>query len=313
MQAAKGAKGGRGVINSSKLQDVVRTNIETLCEHFFPKGKKEGYEWKIADTSGGEGNSLGIDLRLSKAGVWHDRATGEGGDFVELLRESRNLSFLEAVGEIEKVAGASLKTATYSPRKEKPKDTEAYQLSNRDRELMMRASVILRKDPKLVEQVRSGLPLDAVEQVAVEGDLGFVPNLRMRDVSGPAILFGYSHGIKARFPGKIIRWYCGNAGGECWRQSLLLSAHKKVYIAEGEPAALRLISLGYDAPGESLVVGLASASTIPRPEAFAGKDLILIPDGDEAGRRCVEKFRADFGRIVRSLRVVVLETDSAKA
>ena len=198
MQAAKG---GRGVINSSKLQDVVRTNIETLCEHFFPQGKKEGHKWKIADTSGGEDKSLGIDLRLSKAGLWKDRATDEGGDFVGLLRKSRNLSFLAAAGEIEKVAGASLKTATYSHRKEKPKDTEVpYQLSDRDREFMMQASAILRKDPKLVEQVRSGLPFDAVEQVAVEGDLGFVPDLRMRDISGPAILFGYSHGIKARFP-----------------------------------------------------------------------------------------------------------------
>jgi hypothetical protein len=65
--------------------------------------------------------------------------------------------------------------------------------------------------------------------------------LSFAGISGPALLFGYSHGIKARWPGKIIRWRCGNAAGECWRQSLLLKAHQMVYFTEGEVDALNLV------------------------------------------------------------------------
>lgn len=96
------------MIDSEKLEDVVRSNIETLCRHFFPNGKKEGSEWKIANISGGKGDSLGICLLLNKAGLWHDRATGEGGKFVELFMRNRSLAFPAAAGEIGRCLGVDL-------------------------------------------------------------------------------------------------------------------------------------------------------------------------------------------------------------
>jgi hypothetical protein len=48
------------MIDGNRLNEVVRSNIETLCRHFFPTGHKDGGEWKIADVSGAKGNSLGI-------------------------------------------------------------------------------------------------------------------------------------------------------------------------------------------------------------------------------------------------------------
>jgi DNA primase len=181
-----------------------------------------------------------------------------------------------------------------------------YELTKADRGLMAEATVALRRKPELALRVRENLPLEAVEQTAIEGDLGFCHELSFAGISGPALLFCYSHGIKARWPGKVIRWICGNAASECWRQSLLLKSHHVVYFTEGEPDALSLIAQGYDVPGDSLVVGLASADTLPNSEPFAGKDLVLIPDTDDAGRRCAERFRTIFSPVARSVAVVDL-------
>jgi AAA domain len=96
------------MIDTQKLGEVVASNIERLCRHFFPNGRKESGEWKIADISGAEGNSLGISLSADKAGLWIDRATDDKGDFPLLLMNSRNLLFLEAVDEISRCLSIDL-------------------------------------------------------------------------------------------------------------------------------------------------------------------------------------------------------------
>jgi hypothetical protein len=99
-------------IDTELLKRVVRENIETLCQNFFPSGVKENGEWRMADTSGAEGKSLGICLDPEKAGVWYDRKTGEGkgkeGGFVNLLMKSRTLSFRAAAKEIGSCVGVNL-------------------------------------------------------------------------------------------------------------------------------------------------------------------------------------------------------------
>jgi hypothetical protein len=91
------------MIDADRLDRILCEGIDQLCRHFFPQGRKIGQEWKIADTSGQRGDSLGIQLTGTKAGQWHDRATGEGGTFPRLLMVNRGLSFPEAcrlIGEI---------------------------------------------------------------------------------------------------------------------------------------------------------------------------------------------------------------------
>ena len=34
------------MIDGNRLDELVRSNIETLCRHFFPAGHKDGGEWK---------------------------------------------------------------------------------------------------------------------------------------------------------------------------------------------------------------------------------------------------------------------------
>jgi hypothetical protein len=98
-------------IDLARLDEVVRSNIDSLCRNFFPAGRKKGGEWKLADISGAAGDSLGIQLSGPNAGLAHDRATGQGWTFVQLLAENRGVTFPEAVELIERFLGISLRKA----------------------------------------------------------------------------------------------------------------------------------------------------------------------------------------------------------
>src|SRR4030088_3483522 len=84
------------MIDTARLEQAVRDNIGRLCRELFPRGVREGNEWKISDTTGAKGTSLGIQFIGPKAGIWHDRATGQGGTFVELLQLRNALTFPQA-------------------------------------------------------------------------------------------------------------------------------------------------------------------------------------------------------------------------
>ena len=105
------------MIDTERLNRVVKANLETLCRGVFLEGKRVRGEWKVADISGAPGNSLGIQLTGQKAGLWHDRATGEGGGFIKLIQLSRGLTFLEAVDLIERVVGVDLKLSEDAARR----------------------------------------------------------------------------------------------------------------------------------------------------------------------------------------------------
>src|SRR4029077_2890830 len=97
------------MLNFDLLRDLERNQAETLCRHFFPDGKKESGEWKLGDISGAPGNSLGVQLTGPRAGLWHDRATDEGGDLLKLICLSSNTTLPQAVGQIERTLGINLR------------------------------------------------------------------------------------------------------------------------------------------------------------------------------------------------------------
>jgi hypothetical protein len=95
-------------IDRELLKRVLRENIETLCRHFFPNGKKVGEEWQVGSLAGEEGRTLNIHLGTDRAGIFQDFNTGEHGDFVQAIKAARGLGFVEAALEIGRVVGVSL-------------------------------------------------------------------------------------------------------------------------------------------------------------------------------------------------------------
>jgi putative DNA primase/helicase len=72
--------GRREEIRSSLL-----LRLETVLVSLFPAGKSKRGKFVVGDILGSPGDSLEIVLTGEKAGLWTDRATGQGGDIFDLI------------------------------------------------------------------------------------------------------------------------------------------------------------------------------------------------------------------------------------
>lgn len=59
--------------------------LDSLLVTLFPAGKKRRGKFLIGDVLGSPGDSLEVVLDGEKAGLWTDRATGDGGDIFDLI------------------------------------------------------------------------------------------------------------------------------------------------------------------------------------------------------------------------------------
>jgi putative DNA primase/helicase len=75
--------------NRDAERDQIRVELiarlESVLITLFPAGKKRGAKFLIGDTLGSPGDSLEVVLGGDKAGLWTDRATGDGGDIFDLI------------------------------------------------------------------------------------------------------------------------------------------------------------------------------------------------------------------------------------
>ena len=72
------------VTRESIRADLVE-RLESVLATLFPAGKKRKGKFLIGDVLGSPGDSLEVVLDGEKAGLWTDRATGDGGDIFDLI------------------------------------------------------------------------------------------------------------------------------------------------------------------------------------------------------------------------------------
>lgn len=65
--------------------DRVNTNPVKFCEHFLSGGRREGNYWICGDKTGIPGRSMAVHLTGQYVGKWFDNATGESGNFLDIL------------------------------------------------------------------------------------------------------------------------------------------------------------------------------------------------------------------------------------
>ena len=70
------------------LRAQLLARLESVLFTLFPAGKKRKDKFFIGDVLGSPGDSLEIVLEGEKAGLWTDRATGDGGDIFDLIAAS---------------------------------------------------------------------------------------------------------------------------------------------------------------------------------------------------------------------------------
>jgi hypothetical protein len=104
-------------IDALRLDDLIDSNIETLCRHLFPAGKRVNDQWRVASTPriGRKKNrpgSLAIHLEGKFKGCWRDWSTGEHGTFIRLIMTRHNLGFQDAARAIGASLGISIEAST---------------------------------------------------------------------------------------------------------------------------------------------------------------------------------------------------------
>jgi hypothetical protein len=88
--------------DASELARRLAREAEAVCRHYPSNGKREGRYWLVGDVQNTPGRSLFVRLHESPkgpAGKWTDAATGEHGDLLDIIRESRGLRHFRDVAD----------------------------------------------------------------------------------------------------------------------------------------------------------------------------------------------------------------------
>jgi hypothetical protein len=74
----------------SDLARRLADNAEAVCRHYLSNGRRQGRYWLVGDVRNTPGRSLDVRLHggpmgAGAAGHWHDAATGERGDLLDII------------------------------------------------------------------------------------------------------------------------------------------------------------------------------------------------------------------------------------
>ena len=89
-------------MNAHEIAELLAKDAANVASYLLHGGKKQGAEWKAGSKNGEPGNSLSVRLTGSKAGVWRDFATDEGGDLLDLFVAVKGYSISEALTDAKR-------------------------------------------------------------------------------------------------------------------------------------------------------------------------------------------------------------------
>ncbi|TPI26585.1 DNA primase [Mesorhizobium sp. B3-2-1] len=83
-------------LDASELASRLSQQAEAVCSRYLSNGHREGRYWLVGDVRNTPGRSMFVRLKgpesgKGAAGKWTDAATGEHGDLLDVIRESRGL------------------------------------------------------------------------------------------------------------------------------------------------------------------------------------------------------------------------------
>jgi len=107
----------------NQQRDAIRADLlarlESVLMTLLPAGKKRGQKYLVGDVLGSPGDSLEVSLKGERAGLWHDHATGEGGDIFDLIAVHHGLDTQADFARVLEIAGQLVGRATSHPPKRK--------------------------------------------------------------------------------------------------------------------------------------------------------------------------------------------------
>ena len=109
-----------------ELRVELLARLESVLTTMFPAGKKRKGKFLIGDVLGSPGDSLEVVLDGEKAGLWTDRATGDGGDIFALIAAcigaDVHADFSRVLDEAADLLGRSRSVPVRKTKKEAPVD-----------------------------------------------------------------------------------------------------------------------------------------------------------------------------------------------
>jgi len=113
--------GGRDEIHGALL-----ARLESVLTVMFPAGRRRRGRFLVGDVMGSPGDSLEVVLEGDKAGLWTDRATGDGGDIFNLIAAWRGIDthgdFPRVLQQARDLVGQSASMPRRRTKKEAPVD-----------------------------------------------------------------------------------------------------------------------------------------------------------------------------------------------
>ncbi|MGD9650024.1 MAG: AAA family ATPase [Dongiaceae bacterium] len=102
-------------LSASELRPRVLNALPDILRYLLPAGIIRGRKFMVGDIGGNKGDSLVVELHGEKAGLWHDFATGAGGDVFDLWGAVKGLDrqsqFPALLQDIQSHLGAGLPPA----------------------------------------------------------------------------------------------------------------------------------------------------------------------------------------------------------
>ncbi|WP_265024207.1 AAA family ATPase [Wolbachia endosymbiont (group A) of Epagoge grotiana] len=96
-----------------QLRTQLLSNIRSCLSYLLPRGTFRGDKFYVGDLQGNKGQSMIVELTGSKAGLWHDFSTEEGGDIFDLWAAVTGKNqFTDTIEDIAKWIGYSEKNNT---------------------------------------------------------------------------------------------------------------------------------------------------------------------------------------------------------
>ena len=112
-----------------ELRAELLARLESVLITLFPAGKKRRGKFLIGDVLGRPGDSLEVVLDGEKAGLWTDRATGDGGDIYALIAAHLGIDVLSDFPRVLDAAADLLGRSRSAPvRKASKKDVPVDEL-----------------------------------------------------------------------------------------------------------------------------------------------------------------------------------------
>ena len=112
--------------NPDSERDALRTDLicrlESVLFALYPAGKVRKGKFLIGDVLGSPGDSLEIVLDGDKAGLWTDRATGDGGDIFDLIARHHQIDTKSDFPQVMKLARDLTGRTTVTPPKKHKKE-----------------------------------------------------------------------------------------------------------------------------------------------------------------------------------------------